>query len=76
MKEFTLAEVAVHNTRDDLYMIIRDEVYEISKFVAEVSFSILIYSKILDFGNLTSISLLYCSTQVKSIARTRNSWSK
>lgn len=36
-KVFTIAEVAAHNTRDDLYMIIRDEVYEISKFVAEVS---------------------------------------
>lgn len=47
MKEFTLAEVAVHNTRDDLYMIIRDEVYEISKFVTEVSFTILIYSNII-----------------------------
>lgn len=34
-KEFTLAEVATHNTRDDLYLIIRDEVYEVSKFVAE-----------------------------------------
>lgn len=37
MKVFTLAEVAAHNTRDDLYMIIRDEVYEVSKFVTEVS---------------------------------------
>lgn len=36
LKEFTLAEVATHNTREDLYLIIRDEVYEISKFVAEV----------------------------------------
>lgn len=46
VKEFTLAEVAAHNTREDLYMIIRDEVYAISKFVTEVS---LIISK--EFGN-------------------------
>lgn len=37
VKEYTLAEVATHNTRDDLFMIIRDEVYSISKFVTEVS---------------------------------------
>lgn len=41
MKEFTVAEVAAHNTREDLYMIIHDEVYEISKFVTEVRFNIL-----------------------------------
>lgn len=35
-KEFTLAEVAKHNTQEDLYMVIRDEVYEITKFVSEV----------------------------------------
>lgn len=36
-KEFTIAEVAEHNTREDLYLIIRDEVYSVSKFVTEVS---------------------------------------
>lgn len=45
MKEFTLAEVAAHNTRDDLYLVIHDEVYEVSKFVTEVSFIIKIYSE-------------------------------
>lgn len=46
MKEFTLAEVAAHNTRDDLYLVIHDEVYEVSKFVTEVGFIIKIYSEI------------------------------
>ena len=35
-KEFTLAEVAQHNTQTDLYIVIRDEVYEITKFISEV----------------------------------------
>lgn len=35
-KEFTLADVAKHNTQQDLYIVIRDEVYEITKFVSEV----------------------------------------
>lgn len=39
-KEFTLADVASHNTREDLYLIIRDEVYAVSKFVAEVRFNL------------------------------------
>lgn len=37
MKEFTLAEVATHNTRENLYLVIKDEVYNVSKFVTEVS---------------------------------------
>lgn len=44
MKEFTIAEVAAHNTREDLYMIIHDEVYDVTKFVAEVSFFIPVHS--------------------------------
>lgn len=40
MKEYTLAEVATHNTREDLFLVIHDEVYEVSKFVTEVSFTI------------------------------------
>lgn len=36
-KQFTLAEVAEHNTRENLYLVIHDEVYAVSKFVAEVS---------------------------------------
>lgn len=36
-KEFTIAEVSAHNTRDDLYMIIDDNVYDLTKFAAEVS---------------------------------------
>lgn len=42
-KEFTIAEVAEHNTREDLYLIIRDEVYSVSKFVTEVSLKCRIY---------------------------------
>ncbi|KAL7021656.1 hypothetical protein ACKWTF_011976 [Chironomus riparius] len=34
-KEFTIAEVSAHNTRDDLYMIIDDNVYDLTKFAAE-----------------------------------------
>jgi cytochrome b5 len=42
MKEFTLAEVAQHNTREDLYLVIHDEVYEVSKFVTEVKSFVII----------------------------------
>lgn len=38
-KELTVAEVAAHNTREDLYIIIKDEVYDLSKFAAEVSWT-------------------------------------
>lgn len=41
MKEYTLAEVATHNSRESLFIVIKDEVYEVSKFLAEVSFVIL-----------------------------------
>jgi predicted heme/steroid binding protein len=41
-KEFTIAEVSEHNKREDLYLIIKDEVYDLTKFATEVSF--LIYS--------------------------------
>ncbi|XP_070503761.1 cytochrome b5-like [Chironomus tepperi] len=34
-KEFTIAEVSAHNTRNDLYMIIDDNVYDLTKFAAE-----------------------------------------
>ncbi|KAI8068352.1 cytochrome b5-like heme/steroid binding domain-containing protein [Gongronella butleri] len=34
-KLFTYEEVAVHNTRDDLWMIIDKKVYDITKFVDE-----------------------------------------
>jgi 2-hydroxy-3-keto-5-methylthiopentenyl-1-phosphate phosphatase len=36
LKEFTVADVAAHNKREDLYLIIRDEVYDLTKFAAEV----------------------------------------
>lgn len=62
MKEFTLAEVAAHNTRDDLYLVIHDEVYEVSKFVTEVGFIIKIIPKY-RFGNLTSISFLVLASR-------------
>ncbi|KAL0094509.1 cytochrome b5-like heme/steroid binding domain-containing protein [Phycomyces blakesleeanus] len=32
---FTYEEVSTHNTRDDLYMIINNKVYDITKFVEE-----------------------------------------
>lgn len=38
-KEFTIAEVSAHNTREDLFMIIDDNVYDLTKFAAEVSIS-------------------------------------
>jgi len=37
MSSFTYEQVAEHNTKDDLYMIIHNKVYNISKFVDEVS---------------------------------------
>ncbi|SPO04914.1 probable Probable cytochrome b5 [Cephalotrichum gorgonifer] len=35
MSEFTYQQVAEHNTKDDLYMVIHDKVYNVSKFVDE-----------------------------------------
>ncbi|CAO3681871.1 unnamed protein product [Umbelopsis ramanniana] len=35
MSSFTYEQVAEHNTKDDLYMIIHNKVYNISKFVDE-----------------------------------------
>ncbi|KAL1882592.1 hypothetical protein Plec18167_003009 [Paecilomyces lecythidis] len=34
-KEFTTSEVASHNTKKDLYMIIHDKVYDVTSFVDE-----------------------------------------
>lgn len=45
-KEFTLQEVAEHNTKKDLYMVIHDKVYNVSSFLSEhpyVAFSSLFY---------------------------------
>ena len=33
--ELTYQDVAEHNTKDDLYMVIHDKIYDISKFVDE-----------------------------------------
>lgn len=37
LKEFTIAEVKAHNTEQDLYVIIHDKVYDLTKFLKEVS---------------------------------------
>jgi cytochrome b involved in lipid metabolism len=34
-KEFTLQEVASHNTKKDLYMVIHEKVYDCTSFVDE-----------------------------------------
>lgn len=34
-KEFTLQEIAAHNTKKDLYMVIHDKVYDCTSFVDE-----------------------------------------
>jgi hypothetical protein len=34
-KELTFAEVAGHNTKKDLYMVVHDKVYDCSSFVDE-----------------------------------------
>lgn len=34
-KELTLAEIAGHNTKKDLYMTVHDKVYDVSAFVDE-----------------------------------------
>lgn len=33
--ELTYQDVAEHNTKNDLYMVIHDKVYDISKFIDE-----------------------------------------
>lgn len=33
---FTFEEVAKHNTRDDLYMVIDNKVYDVTPFIDEV----------------------------------------
>lgn len=35
-KLFTLAEVSKHNTKEDLWLIIHDKVYDVTKFQLEV----------------------------------------
>lgn len=37
IKEFTLAQVREHKTETDLWIIIRDKVYDVTKFLSEVS---------------------------------------
>lgn len=36
VKKFTLAQVKEHNTGTDLWIIIRDKVYDVTKFLFEV----------------------------------------
>lgn len=36
VKKFTIAEVKEHNTPDDLWLIIHDKVYNVTKFLNEV----------------------------------------
>jgi cytochrome b involved in lipid metabolism len=36
-KQFSLEEVKAHNSASDVWMIIHDKVYDLSKFVTEVS---------------------------------------
>lgn len=37
-KTYTLAEVKQHNTKTDLWVIIHDKVYDVTRFLSEVSF--------------------------------------
>lgn len=66
-KQFTLAEVAEHNTREDLYLVIRDEVYAVSKFVAEVSIDNLFHEESFWKFDLNFVTFwfLFASIQVK-----------
>lgn len=36
-KVYTLEQVEKHNTKDDLWFILHDKVYDVSKFIAEVN---------------------------------------
>lgn len=36
-KKFTLAQVKEHNNGKDLWIVIRDKVYDVTKFLSEVS---------------------------------------
>lgn len=44
-KEFTIAEVAAHNSATDIYITIRDQVYDLTKFAAEVRKTFTFYQK-------------------------------
>lgn len=35
-KQFTLAEVSTHNSKNDLWIVIHDKVYDVTKFQMEV----------------------------------------
>lgn len=54
-KLFTYEEVAAHNKRNDLYMIIDKKVYDITKFLDQVS------------KKKTTAALLYTNTRIISI---------
>lgn len=41
-KEFTLAQVKEHNNKADVWIIIRDKVYDVTKFLSEVRYFIII----------------------------------
>lgn len=38
-REFTLTEVAKHNTKDDLYIVIRNKVYDVTSFADDHPYS-------------------------------------
>lgn len=38
VKRFTLAQVKEHNKEKDIWIVIRDKVYDVTKFLSEVRF--------------------------------------
>lgn len=61
VKKFTMAEVKEHNTATDLWTVIHDKVYDVTKFQNEVSFTyvLLLLTLRINCDVITNVILIY-----------------